>query len=204
MTRQAFAVSTLVVTLFALGTSPAQAQFKVVGPDGSITFTDRVPDANHGRVSNVAKRGGEVPAAELPYELRQVVQRFPVTIYTSSDCDPCRQGVELLNRRGVPFQERTATTQDDKALWQKATGTQEAPVLLVGKQQLKAFNASAWNETLDAAGYPATSKLPINYPRAEAIPLAPRQAAAPVPAPAKAKAGPDVAATPSGVGGVRF
>jgi glutaredoxin len=202
MNRPATALACLACVLAFAGTS-AHAQYKIVGPDGSITFTDRVPDANQGRVSNVSKRGGEIATAELPYDLRQVVQKFPVTLYTSSDCDPCRQGRDLLNRRGVPFQERTATTAEDRAQWQKVTGTQESPILMVGKQQLKAFNAASWNETLDAAGYPATSKLPVTYRQPDAIPLAPRQAATPQAAP-EGRAEPGVAATPSGIGGVRF
>jgi glutaredoxin len=185
---------------FVVVAMPAHAQYKIVGPDGSITFTDRVPDANQGRVSNVTKRGAEAPAAELPYDLRQVVQKFPVTVYTSSDCGPCREGLELLARRGVPFQERTASTQDDKAQWQKVTGTTQAPVLMVGKQRLESFDPTAWNEALSTAGYPTSSKLPINYRQAEAIPLAPR----PAPKPAPPKPEPEVAVTPSGAGGIRF
>jgi glutaredoxin len=194
----------VVASLLAVWGAPAHAQYKVVGPDGKITFTDRVPDANQGRVSNVTARGTEVPAADLPFELRQVVQKFPVTIYTASDCDPCKQGRELLVRRGVPFKEHTAITQDDRALWQKVTGTQQAPILYIGKQKLESFNADTWNQTLDVAGYPSTSKLPINYRHADAIPLAPRQAAAQPQNRDAAKAEPDVAGSPAGAGGIRF
>ena len=197
--------TTLVLaSLLAVCGATAHAQYKVVGPDGKITFTDRMPDANQGRVSNVTARGTEVPSAQLPYELRQVVEKFPVTIYTASNCDPCKQGRELLVRRGVPFKEHTATTQEDRALWQKVTGTQQAPILFIGKQKLESFNADTWNQTLDVAGYPTTSKLPVNYRHAEAIPLAPRQAAAQPQSREAPRDESDVAGSNVGTGGIRF
>ncbi len=195
--------ATALSALCALAATPALAQYKIVRPDGTVTFSDRMPDANQGRVSNVVKRGGDLPTAELPYELRQVVQKFPVTIYTAKDCDPCKQGRDLLMQRGVPFTEHTAITAEDRGLWQKVTGVSEAPVLLIGKQRLGSFNGSVWNETLDAAGYPATSKLPSTYRQPEAIPLATRQAPRPTTRPVvEADTGTD--GTPSGAGGIRF
>ncbi len=194
----------IVAFVLALWGPPALAQYKVVGPDGKVTFTDRVPDANQGRVSNVTNRGAEVPTAELPFELRQVVQKFPVTIHTTSDCDPCKQGRELLVRRGVPFQERTATTQDDLAAWQKTNGTSAAPILFVGKQKLERFNVETWNQTLELAGYPAVSKLPINYRHAQAMPLAPPRQATAQAANATPRGEAEVAPSPPGAGGIRF
>ena len=38
----------VLASLLALLGASAHAQYKVVGPDGTITFTDRVPDANKG------------------------------------------------------------------------------------------------------------------------------------------------------------
>ncbi len=191
------------VLLTALCGTTAYAQYKIVAPDGTVTFTDRMPDQKQGgRVSNVTTSGAERPAADMPFELRQVAQKYPVTIYTLPECDACKQGRELLVRRGIPFSERAATTQADKALWEKITGSTAAPVLMVGKQQLRGFGSSNWNETLDAAGYPATSKLPTNYRHAEAVPLAPREVARTT-APAPAADAP-VASTPSAPGGIRF
>ena len=143
------------------------------------------------------------PSVALPFELQQAAQKYPVTIYTSADCAPCRQGRELLVRRGIPFNERTANTPADKALWEKATGSSEAPVLMVGKQQMRGFNATNWGDILDAAGYPATSKLPTNYRLAEATPLAGREAPRAA-APAPVAEAPSTSSTPSGPGGIRF
>ncbi len=97
--------------------------------------------------------------------------KFPVTLYTASKCDACEMGRALLQRRGIPFAERTANTNEDKEVWEKVTGGQEAPVMKVGAQVLRGFTASAWEETLDVAGYSRQSQLPPNYKAAAAQPL---------------------------------
>jgi glutaredoxin len=189
------------VTLLA---PSAHALYKVVGPDGQVTFTDRPPagDAAN-RVSNVRSRASASnDDVALPQELRQAAQKFPVTLYTADKCEACRQGRELLLRRGVPFQERTATTAEDRAMWEQTTGTTEAPVMQVGGQQLRGFESTAWNETLDLAGYPSTSKLPTSYRQTSARPLAtPKAAPAPREAPRPA---PEPEAPPPAPGSIRF
>jgi glutaredoxin len=195
------------LALFALAAGPAHAQFKVVGPDGKVTYTDRPPPAAEGRVAPVAKDGaGGAASAEaaLPFALRQVVNKFPVTLYTASQCDACEQGRALLTRRGIPFSERTATTPEDRDAWSRLVGGQEAPVLKVGAQVMRGFTSNAWDETLDLAGYPRQSQLPPNYKAPAAQPLVERQAArppvaAPEPAPSPAPVDPR-----SNPGGIRF
>jgi glutaredoxin len=184
--------------LLAAAALPAHALFKVVGPDGKVTYTDRPPPATEGRATTVNRDGSSATTdTSLPYALRQVMAKFPVTLYTASKCDACDMGRALLTRRGVPFAERTATTEEDRAAWEKMLGGQEAPVLKVGGQVLRSFNAAAWEETLDVAGYSRTSQLPPNYKAAAAEPLVERKpaaaappVAAPQPAPAPAAVDP--------------
>ncbi|HEY9238447.1 MAG TPA: DUF4124 domain-containing protein, partial [Burkholderiaceae bacterium] len=40
-----------------LAGTPAHAQYKVVGPDGKVTYTDRPPTASGGRVTSIGARG---------------------------------------------------------------------------------------------------------------------------------------------------
>jgi glutaredoxin len=191
--------------LLVLTAGPVQAQFKVVGPDGKVTYTDRPPPAAEGRFAAVSKDGGSGSAeVALPFALRQVVNKFPVTLYTASQCDACEMGRTLLTRRGIPFSERTATTPEDRDAWSRLVGGQEAPVLKVGAQMLRGFTATTWDETLDLAGYPRQSQLPPNYKAAAAQPLVERQAAKPpvsAPEPAPSPAPVDARSNP---GGIRF
>jgi glutaredoxin len=187
----------------ALVAMPAHALFKVVGPDGKVTYSDRPLPAAEGRALQV-NRDGSIAASDvsLPYALRQVMAKFPVMLYTASQCDACEMGRALLTRRGIPFAERTATTTEDREAWQKMVGGQEAPVLKVGSQVLRGFTASVWEETLDVAGYSRQSQLPPNYKLPPAQPLVERKPAAPPVAAPTVPALP--AESPSNPSGIRF
>jgi glutaredoxin len=99
----------------------------------------------------------------LPFDLQQVVRKYPVTLYTGTKCGPCGSGRALLTSRGVPFAERTITTAQDADALQHLSGDNSLPVLTIGTQQLKGFSETEWTEYLNAAGYPKTSELPSGY-----------------------------------------
>jgi hypothetical protein len=82
---------------------PAHAQFKVVGPDGKVTYTDRPPAADVGTAKPVNTRGATASDVSLPYELRQAVSAYPVTLYTMTNCAPCEAGRSWLRGRGIPY-----------------------------------------------------------------------------------------------------
>ena len=120
---QAMRTPVLFCTLAAsllLAAPAAHALFKVVGPDGRVTYSDRAPSPSEGKVSPINSETGRTSDPALPFALRQVATRFPVTLYTASDCgEACALGRALLARRGVPSSERTAETDEDRAAWQR-------------------------------------------------------------------------------------
>ncbi|WP_019559636.1 MULTISPECIES: glutaredoxin family protein [Caldimonas] len=179
-----------------LAGTAAQATYKVVGPDGRITYTDR-PPAQAGQVQAVGTPGRATPPgpeATLPFDLRQVMARYPVVLYTSADCQPCDAGRTLLRQRGIPHTEYSIGTAADAEALRKQAGSSEVPQLAIGAQRIKGYSSSEWNSYLDAAGYPKQSRLPAHYRFAEAQPLAPPTPAA---APAPAPDGPAAATAPS-------
>ena len=195
--------------LAAAAGGPASAQYKVIDAQGRVTYTDR-PEAPPGaRVLNLGRddraADGDAGLAALPPSLRQVVARFPVTLYTSSDCLPCEQGRRLLTDRGVPFNERTVASNDGVHALQRLTGGRTVPSLAVGAQVLRGLQQADWSATLELAGYPAQSALPRNYKPAPPTPrgsggqdeAAPASAEAP---PARAPAAEPPAAPPSPAG----
>jgi glutaredoxin len=197
----------LMVAAATLITGAAWAQYKVVGPDGKITYTDTPPPT--GKAQPVGRPAGEGADTEnLPYELRQVVGRYPVTLYTTGSCGACDAARSLLRQRGVPFTERTVNTSADAALLVQNEGSTDLPVARLGGQQLKGFNSADWNGYLDAAGYPKQSQLPSSYKFRDPTPLAPLTVRpAPTPAPATANPPPPTpapAAPPSTPGGIKF
>lgn len=196
----------LLLVPLALLAGAASAQYKVVGPDGRITYTDR-PPADAGKVTALTRAASNAatPLSALPLELRQVVQRYPVTLYTSSDCAPCETGRRLLAQRGIPVTEKLVSSNDDVQALERIAGAITVPALTVGAQVLRGYSEADWHSYLDAAGYPRESKLPRGYTAAAPSPLVQRSAAAeparneaPAPAPA-----PEPSAEPT-PGNIRF
>ncbi len=184
---------------------PAHALYKVVGPDGKVTYTDRVPGPSEGRVTPLGASGTAVSEpVDLPFELRQVATRYPVTLYAFADCTPCGSARALLRQRGVPYVEKLVLTEQDAAALQRLTGTREGPTLMIGQQPLLGFSAETWNAYLDSAGYPRESRLPAGYqyPAATTLtePIEPSRAAPAAPrAPVAPAASEQPPATPSGI-----
>lgn len=195
----------------AFACAPAHALFKVVNPDGTITYTDRPPQVvPNTRITNLARPGSPTvtePEPSLPAELRQPVARHPVTLYTTSECSPCDSGRALLAARGVPYTERQVATEEDAQAFERIFGTRTLPLLTVGAQPLKGLSDVEWGAYLDAAGYPRQSRLPRGWqPRVAAmVDRAPTAtAAAPRAEPAAAPSAPAVVETETVTTGTRI
>ncbi|MDP2820240.1 MAG: glutaredoxin family protein [Polaromonas sp.] len=192
------ALLALIVGLNA-GAATAQQVFRIVGPDGKVTFSDQPPPASsNAKVTAAASDNSARGAANssLPFELRKVTGQYPVTLFTGDNCGPCGSARSLLTTRGVPFTEKTVTTNEDSQALQRLSGESVLPFMTIGSQQLKGFSDAEWTQFLDAAGYPKASVLPASYRQAPATPLVTVSAS---PAPAAARVGtaaPAPAATP--------
>jgi glutaredoxin len=193
----------LLAAALLLAAPAAHALFKVVGPDGRVTYTDRPPSPTEGRAVPVNRETGAAIDTTLPFALRAVVTRFPVTLYTSNDCgEGCTIARSHLSRRGVPFTERTASTLEEREAWNRIVGGSETPTLQVGGQSIRGgYVPASWDETLDVAGYPRTSLLPPSWQPPAALPLLPPRPAAPPPTPPAANRPEPAQAAP---GGIRF
>ena len=196
-----------VCLLLALSAWPALALYKVVAPDGSITYTDRPPATSNARVTTLNRDAVAVATdSTLPVELRQAVAKYPVTLFATSDCAPCDTGRRFLQQRGVPYVERRISNDDDGDALERIVGGRSVPALTIGTQPLRGFSETDWAAYLDAAGYPRASKLPRNWTAPEAKPLTERSTALPTapdgsparrPAPEAAPAADEPAPEPS-------
>lgn len=212
----AFRLSALAL-LASLLAPPALTQgvYRIVGPDGKVTFSDQPPPANTPArpVANATAGASAGTGGQLPYELRQVSSRYPVTLYTGRDCAPCNSGRNLLNARGIPYSERTVETAQDGDALKRLSGETSLPFLTIGTQRIKGYSDNEWTQFLDAAGYPKQSALPSSYRRPAATPLvaAQTEGSAKRPAadgtPASAPAAPaevPVTPPPQNPAGIRF
>lgn len=180
-----------------LGPAQAQQVFRIVAPDGKVTFSDRPPAASSGTAgvsTGSAASASGASTTGLPFELRQVAGKYPVTLYTSDNCAPCSSARSLLTTRGVPFAEKTVSTADDTQALRRISGETSLPFVTIGSQQLNGFSEAEWTQFLNAAGYPKSSVLPAGYRFPSASPLVAVTAASAAATPAS-----DAAATGAAV-----
>lgn len=197
--------------LLLAGPSQAQTIYRLVGPDGKVTYSDKPPAASaNASATSGSSRSQSADGAALPFELRQISSRFPVTLYTSDNCAPCNSGRTLLSRRGVPFTEKTVNTAEDAGALQRISGESSLPFLTIGGQQIKGYSDAEWTQFIDAAGYPSSSQLPAGYRNPAATPLVVAQKPAPAAKPEASPTAPRTAEpsspanTPSNPAGITF
>ena len=180
----------------------AMAQYKIVGPNGQVTYTDKPPTPSDIRpAANGAGSGGPAAVGGLPYETRQAMARYPVTLYAAKGCPACDTARQWLRNRGVPFNEYTIDNNASITQLQQRFGGTTVPVITIGSQTVIGFSASDMQSFADAAGYPAQARL-IGYSWPAAVPLvsaAAPVAAAPAAPPTPAPVAPAPATSSSGI-----
>ncbi len=192
--------------LSAAAGAAAQPIYRSVDAAGTVSFSDQPSGSGNSAQAIIAARpapgasNADSGAAIVPYELRQIMSRYPVSLYTGENCAPCQAGRSWLVKRGVPFFERSVSTPEDSDALQSFSGQKSLPLLSIGTQQLRGFSDAEWSQYLGAAGYPKSSLLPVSYRNAPAAPMvAPRALPPATPEAASLPAAPraPAAATPN-------
>ncbi|MBS1190373.1 MAG: hypothetical protein H6R10_2165 [Rhodocyclaceae bacterium] len=145
----------LAILALALASAAAWAQtYRWVDPaTGRVVISDTPPPAT---AKGVIRKEAESTGGTQSYAVKRAAENFPVTLYTTPDCTTqCKQARDLLNGRGVPFQERMVQKPEEAEELKKLVGDLFVPALKVGQQSVKGFQADAYNNLLDLAGYPA-------------------------------------------------
>lgn len=152
----------LFALVIALSTSVALAQsaYRWVDKSGKVHYSDEPPPPAETKSVESKRLQGSVGGgpAEYSYEARKAAEEFPVVLFTSADCgEACKDGRNLLRRRGIPFNEAGVGTPDEAAAYKAATalGKVSVPTLVVGRKTQIGYEADLWNGLLDNAGYPA-------------------------------------------------
>lgn len=167
-----------------LSGSAAAQMYSWKDAKGVTHFSDQPPPPAARVAARVLAEPSASPASEqvaLPYGLAQAARRAPVVLYTAVHCGACDQGRQLLQQRGVPYTEKTVTSNDDQQQLKAAGSDARLPLLLVGAHKQIGFESVAWQEALSAADYPLQSRLPQAWRPAPPSPAAPRRAPTPVP-----------------------
>ena len=185
----------LLILLTALATllqAQAAQLYRWVDDKGRVEWRDTPPPANAKKVERRTVGGSIIETSTLPYSLQQAVRSFPVTLYTGNSGEGCDKARAHLVRRGVPFTQKNP--QDDVDGYKKLTGGgMQVPLLFIGQEQLRGYEASAWDSALDTAGYArqpvpgyvAPKPVAVPAPKSPAPPAAETDPATAAPAPAQ-------------------
>lgn len=179
-----------VLLLASAFTAGAQQLYRWTDDRGRVHITDTPPPASARDVRRKSAGGpsGETQPQE-PYELRQAMHDYPVTLYTSPNCEePCAAARAVLNKRGVPFKEVQVWDGPSNKELKRVSGGDDVPTLVVGRSVHRGFAQAPYEALLDSARYPRAGLLP---PRRQAAPAPPEadsgpaatEAAKPEPAP---------------------
>lgn len=149
----------LLMLCLALTSIQAGAQaYRWTDPSGRTIISDNPPPGKAKGLSKVGEKNES--GDDLSFATRKARENFPVTLYTATDCTTdCAQARDLLNKRGVPFTEKMLQKAEDAAELKQLVGDVFVPSLRVGKQSQRGFEAGAYNNLLDLAGYPKSAPL---------------------------------------------
>ncbi|HZV62879.1 MAG TPA: glutaredoxin family protein [Methylophilaceae bacterium] len=139
--------------------SLADTLYKVVGPDGKITYSDKRPIRG-----NVEKKltFKNLPRTQLPASASsqsatggttKVTNNAKtisgqVTLFTASWCGYCKQAKAYLASQSINYWEVDIETQDGMAEFSQAGDSGAVPLLMAGKESLQGFSPEAYDDLL--------------------------------------------------------
>jgi glutaredoxin len=173
------------VLLLATATAHAQ-QYRWTDDRGRVHLTDTPPPPSAKDVRRIESRAAQPEGPQLPFELARLQKDFPVTLYTAPNCkDLCENARAALNKRSVPFSEEQVWNEETAQKLKGVSGSDQLPVLIVGRSVLVGFEQEQFDTLLNSAGYPAAGVYPARNqappppPEGLAKPVAPKPAPAP-------------------------
>lgn len=151
-------------------------QYRWVDEKGRVHYTDTPPPASAKSAQKKNLKGNAV-GQQQNFELTQAMKSAPVTLYSHPDCkELCQMARDVLNKRGIPFTEISATDEAKLEQLRRVSGGMKVPILVVGAQVDSSVNADTWNQALDLAGYPKAGVAPARNQAAPPPPPLPRPA----------------------------
>ena len=160
----------LALAIAAIGNlAAAQELYRWTDEKGRTHITDTPPPAGARDVRKMKPAASTAtpdapgkPGAQPPFVLARAMKEYPVTLYTSPNCiDPCKAARDLLNKRGVPFSEVQGWEEEGTAELKRLSGATQVPTLKVGSSVQSGYEATAYDDLLDSAGYPGAGVLPV-------------------------------------------
>lgn len=145
-------------TILAAVSAQGQNLYKWVDEDGNITYQDSPPPG----ASDEAKPYAE--DAEVAAERSDAAgPDVSVTLYTVPICDACDLVRNLLEKNGIPFEEKDAgsSVSVQNELMELA-GQLSVPMLAIGDGLVSGYSSNAINTALSSAGFILGGTAPVD------------------------------------------
>ena len=169
----------LIVTGMLAAQAVCAQQYRWLDENGRVHYSD-TPPPPFARSAQKKNLKANSIGSQPNFELSQAVKSAPVTLYSHPDCkDLCDMARDVLNKRGVPFTEVSATDEAKLEQLRRVSGGMKVPVLVVGSQVETSVSADAYNQALDLAGYPKAGVAPARSQKAPPAPPKPAAASEP-------------------------
>ncbi len=148
----------LILAVATVATAHAGGLYKWTDPaSGEIVYSNEPPPAAIKKVEEKKLVPSSIQTSILPYSVQQAVQRSPITLYASNCGEFCDGARAYLSKRGLPYVEKNPQVPADAEQYHKASnGGTEVPLLVVGMQVIRGFDAAQYDAVLESAGYPKT------------------------------------------------
>ena len=151
----------LVAVLLLTHGAQAEEYYRSLDASGKVHYGDD-PLTDAADINKIKPLSEPDRGDTTPYEIRRAQEKFPVTLYVADSCGKaCSLAQDYLSKRGIPYTEKRLVTNEDIDAFKKASGSDQIPVMNIGKNWLKGFLENSWSAELDAAGYPKSA--PYGY-----------------------------------------
>jgi glutaredoxin len=149
--------------LFLSLPAAAERMYKVIGQDGSVTYTTQAPDTSNAASIETTNISGGVGDDGSSADQQRVASAHPVTLYSVGNCPSCDHARAWLKQHGIPFADKDVNKDlTARAELKQRSGALVVPTILVGKEVLKGYTEPVLESELAKAGYPVGKNAPGN------------------------------------------
>ncbi len=147
----------LVLVAFAITSAHAAKLYKWVDKDGNVSYQDRPPPPDAGRVEekDLATGSPKIKNKDGVKDKDGIAEKYPVVLYSVPKCSSCDLARAYLQKRKVPFSEKNVESdrKSQEEMKEKAKSL-SVPTILVGAKVMSGYIESLLEGELDQAGYP--------------------------------------------------
>lgn len=142
--NQGAALIFLTLAVFGL---EAQAEiYKIIGPDGKVSYSDKEPQSEKAEKLKIQTYSGTPSVSSLNTAFKRV------TLFSAQWCGACRKAKAYMASHKIAFDEWDIDTSSYAQAKMKEFGAKSIPVILVGDQKMIGFTPEKFEAMRNKAG----------------------------------------------------